>query len=224
MINRINGFNCFDDNEFFKLQLVVDKRKKCANKQSQPIVSIGYKEAMFSGMFKRIGWGEYLYNGRVDDFATKYNFDDGSIWRVEKDDEGNEFLVKEVDKDNNLLRTASNEVFINEDNCKATMNLLSINSKEELLTFILDDKNISKYIYSKLNNIIKKYIQEYITDNGYIESKNILNDIINIVGKMLSTKEIKNLHDLDKIIETVCNKIETVNGSFSFFENKDGEK
>lgn len=219
MINRINSFNCFDDNEFLKIQLVVDKNKN--NKKSKPIVSVGYKEAMSSGMFKRIGWGEYLYNGRIDDFSTKYKFDDGAIWRVEKDDAGNEFLVKEVDENNNLLRTASNEIYINSDNCKMAMNLLSIKSKDDLLSFILEDKNISNLIYNKINNVIKKYVQNYITDNKYIESKELLNDIMNVISRMLSTKEINDLDDLNNVIKTMCNKIEVVNDSFSFFEEED---
>ena len=243
MINRINDFNCFDDSDFLKLKTILNKEKtNCLNKKEAELhkniknnVNIqetinGYQvvdndkfnfnEAMLSGLFKKIAWGEYLYNGRQDNFSSKYSFDDGSIWKVEKDENGNEYLIKEIDDDNNLVRVASDEkIIINNKNCENAINLLSIfQDKDEILNYILNDKNIKKLVFEKINNDIKNYVQEYISKNKYIESKDMLEDIMNIVGRLLNSNEIKTLSDLDKTIKTICDKTIKIESNYSFFK------
>ena len=58
---------------------------------------VDYKEAVQSGMFQKLAWGHYAFVKRSEYNDGKYNFDDGSIWKVIKDEDGKEFLVKEVD-------------------------------------------------------------------------------------------------------------------------------
>lgn len=243
MINRINDFNCFDDSDFLKLKTILNKEKtNCLNKKEAELHKniknnvniqetingyqvvdndkINFNEAILSGLFKKVAWGEYLYNGRQDNFSSKYSFDDGSIWKVEKDENGNEYLIKEIDDDNNLVRVASDEkIIINNKNCENAINLLSIfQDKDEILNYILNDKNIKKLVFEKINNDIKNYIQEYISKNKYIESKDILEDIMNIVGRLLNSNEIKTLSDLDKTIKTICDKTIKIESNYSFFK------
>ena len=243
MINRINDFNCFDDSDFLKLKTILNKEKtNCLNKKEAELHKniknnvniqetingyqvvdndkINFNEAMLSGLFKKVAWGEYLYNGRQDNFSSKYSFDDGSIWKVEKDENGNEYLIKEIDDDNNLVRVASDEkIIINNKNCENAINLLSIfQDKDEILNYILNDKNIKKLVFEKINNDIKNYVQEYISKNKYIESKDMLEDIMNIVGRLLNSNEIKTLSDLDKTIKTICDKTIKIESNYSFFK------
>lgn len=250
MINRINSFHCFDDNEFLKLDSILN-RKVEANyeniedaklhsniKQDTTIEEtingfsvinkdkMNLKEALSSGMFKKIAWGEYLYsnfNGRNNSFPDKYSFDDGSIWKVEKDENGKEYLVKEVDDNDNLLRTANQnkDIYITKSNSEAAINLLKIfKNKDEILEYILNDKNISKYIFEMLNNKIEDYVKNYLTENNYTESKDTLNDIMNIIGRMLKTDDIKSFKDLDNIIKTICDKTTTIESDYSFFKER----
>ena len=58
---------------------------------------VDYREAMQSGMFQKLAWGHYAFVRRCEYNNTKYNFDDGSIWKIIIDENGKEFLVKEVD-------------------------------------------------------------------------------------------------------------------------------
>ena len=243
MINRLNDFNCFDENDFLKLKMILNKEKtKILNEKEAKLYKdiksnvniqetvdgyqvidndkINFDEAMLSGLFKKVAWGEYAYNGRQDNFSSKYSFDDGSIWKVEKDENGNEFLIKEIDDNDNLVRIASNEkIIINNRNCENAINVLSIfQNKDEILNYIFNDKNIKKIVFEKINNDIKKYVQEYITKHKYIESKDLLEDIMNIIGRMLNSNEIKDLSNLDEVIKTICDKTMTIENKYSFFK------
>ena len=58
---------------------------------------VDYREAIESGMFQKLAWGHYTFIKRSDYNNGKYNFDDGSIWKIITDEDGKEFLAKEVD-------------------------------------------------------------------------------------------------------------------------------
>ena len=57
---------------------------------------VDYKEAIQSGVFQKLAWGHYAFV-KQSDCNNKYNFDDGSIWKIITDESGKEFLVKEID-------------------------------------------------------------------------------------------------------------------------------
>lgn len=233
MIYRINTFNCFDDKEFLKLDTILNREKEIKKLNEKEVVlyknikndkninksingyeitnkdKIDFESALSTGLFKRIAWGEYLYNGRNDTFPDKYNFDDGAIWKVEKDSDGHEYLVKEINDDGELLRTAgkNSNIYISSSNCKEAINLFSIfKDKDEILNFILNDERINKIIFEDLSSKIENYVKQYMSDNGYIESKDLLNDIMNIISKMLKTNDITSIKELDNVIETICDK------------------
>lgn len=50
--------------------------------------------------FKKIATNKYIFDKKASiGMLGSYNFDDGSIWVVSKDEEGNEILVKFVDEE-----------------------------------------------------------------------------------------------------------------------------
>lgn len=247
MINRIGEFNCLDEKEFLKLESILNNNKKVEakydNKKEAELhknikkntsieqnidgyyVVDNYKvrlsDAISTGLFKKVSWGSYLYNGRNTTFPDKYSFDDGSIWKIEVDENGNEYLVKQVDDDNNLIRTAKNneEVYINNSNYNNAIKVLSLfKDDNDLLKFLLNDEGIQKILFNYINDNIKEYIKNYLTINS-IESESLLNDIMNIIGRMLKNNDIKNLKDLDNVIKTICEKTTNkLSKDYSFFK------
>lgn len=87
-VTRIQDYKCFDDQVFEQLET---KLTKVANKTALSDLYAGF-----------IG---------SEGFSDKYNFDDGAIWYIEKDVEGNEYLVKQVDDNDELIRVAVKEIF-----------------------------------------------------------------------------------------------------------------
>ena len=55
-----------------------------------------------------------------------YDFDDGAVWRVESDENGEEYLVKSVDDDGKVIRTAGAhvEAFVTSENYVDALHLL----------------------------------------------------------------------------------------------------
>lgn len=79
MISTINNFNCFDEEEFIKLEKKLNK------------TAFNYTSG---------------YPGRITNIDGKYSFDDGAIWKVIQGEDGKEYLVKEVENDE-IIRVAS---------------------------------------------------------------------------------------------------------------------
>lgn len=250
MINRINDFNCFDDNTFLKLDIILNKKVEAKyqdikeaqlhnsiNKDTKIEETInGYsivnkdkmnlEDALSSGMFKKIAWGEYLYSnftGRNDSFPEKYSFDDGSIWKVEKGEDGKDYLVKEVDDNDNLLRTAGQgkNIYVSKANAEEVINVFKVfKDKDDILNYILNDKNVSKYVFEMLSSKLEEYVKEYLTKNKYTESKDLLDDILTLISRMLKSNDIKSLNDLDNVIKTICDKTTTIESDYSFFKER----
>ena len=68
--------------------------------------SINKEEAEKSGNFKKIAFGRYCFQKpTISD--NKYNFDDGSIWKVITAEDGKQYLAKEVDDEDEdkVIRT-----------------------------------------------------------------------------------------------------------------------
>jgi hypothetical protein len=247
VVNKINDFNCFDDSEFLKLETVLNRKSEATYKTKKEaelhknltngtyidkningysvksLDKIAFDKALESGLFKKVAWGEYLYSsftGRNDVFPEKYSFDDGSIWKVEKDEDGNEYLVKEIDDEENLVRTASGKSgnYVTTGNFEELAKILSVfKDKEAIADYVISDKNINKYLFKVVNDKLEDYVKSYITDNDYTESKENLEDILNIISKMVKDEEIKNISDLNETIKTVCDKTKVAESKYSFF-------
>ena len=71
---------------------------------------VGLREAEDSGAFKRLAFGQYMFEKNASWEMHHYPFDDGSIWRVATDEDGNQILIKEVsDFDKNQVKRVPKE-------------------------------------------------------------------------------------------------------------------
>lgn len=227
MINRIQDYKCFDDKVFAELEAKLSMKKQASynNEEQAKLHSaitngtvkrayntysvtnpakIDYHVAMDNNMFKKVGWGEYLYAGFTgsDGFSDKYGFDDGSIWYIERDAQGNEYLVKQIDDKDELVRVASNNMFINEDNAVKVAQLLNIKGIEQnTINFLKRDNAMLNIAFKMLNNDLIKYIQQYSTNKQYIESKRNLKNALIVAIK--SINKINNVNDLNIVIDSV---------------------
>ena len=65
---------------------------------------IDINEAKNSNQFEKIAFNRYYFNKQSSlGGLHKYNFDDGSIWKVIRDKNGKEYLVKEIEE-NQVIR------------------------------------------------------------------------------------------------------------------------
>lgn len=71
---------------------------------------VDLQKAEDSGLFKRLAFGQYVFEKNASWEMHSYPFDDGSIWRVALDEDGNQILVKEVsDFDKNQVKRVPKE-------------------------------------------------------------------------------------------------------------------
>lgn len=140
------------------------------------------KEAKLSGNFKKLAWGKYQY---IVGKTNKFGFDEGSIWTVIKDEDGNEYLVKEIsDDEERIVRCASGETLI--DNPKELLNKLYKNNE------ILDDIDDKKILNNILNNKIAKICRNINANCTNVEFERNKNKVINILKD-------KNFNDISDI-------------------------
>ncbi len=170
---------------------------------------IDLKEAEQSGNFKKLAWGRYSFQkaSSIGDFEH-YNFDDGTIWKVIKDEDGNEVLVKEVDDsdEDKVVRQASlnkkASINVNSTNIAQIIQLVYNDSStvtNPLVSDMLNDtvfqQNIYSFVSSKLNAVITEKIQ---TKGIYDQSQIQL--VMNLIDNKISDNSISGLNDIDNIL------------------------
>jgi hypothetical protein len=172
------------------------------------------RTAMASGKFKKLAWGRYCFQRNANETLgnEKYDFDDGSIWKVIKDEDGHEYLVKEVDdKDedkvirNSELKAAASkkQIFVNEDNAKNIVQILyNFNNR------FVDDmlKVASNETIKMLNNKLNECIAEKIAENKFISSPKYLSSITASIESGITDNKIKNMNQLEASVVEFTNK------------------
>ena len=172
------------------------------------------RTAMASGKFKKLAWGRYCFQRNANETLgnEKYDFDDGSIWKVIKDEDGHEYLVKEVDdKDedkvirNSELKAAASkkQIFVNEDNAKNIVQIL-YNCNNRFVDDML--KVASNETIKMLNNKLNECIAEKIAENKFISSPKYLSSVTASVESAITDKKIKDMNQLEAAIVEFTNK------------------
>lgn len=141
---------------------------------------LSYAEAMQSNQFEKLAWGRYSFTRNIEAKFFDYDFDDGSIWRVIKGEDGKDYLIKETSEDSEeILRgvTANNtNSFINENNVKTATKILYDNINEDLLNDLLESNtknNFLQMIDAKFKNTLEKEANnESITNPDYLANLN----------------------------------------------------
>ena len=190
------------------MNVTVEKVNDKYHLKTQKQERIKYREAMNSGRFKKLAWGRYCFQRQANEPLgfEKYDFDDGSIWKVIKGEDGKEYLVKEVDdKDedkvirNSKLKAAASKkpMFVTETNAKNIVQIL-YNCNNRFVDDML--KTASNATIKMLNDKLAECIAEKIAENKFISSPKYLSSVTASVESAITDNKIKNMNQLDASI------------------------
>ena len=168
--------------------------------------AIDLSEANKSGQFEKLAWGRYTFQkaSAICDFQ-KYNFDDGTIWKVITGSDGKQYLAKEVEDDDEekVIRTKTaslnKRASINVDNNNAS-NICDMlfDTKDNFFKEIMNSDS-SQVVIAFLKNYLDKYIDDSLKNNGILDTQRIENAKKVIYDKM-NSNSIMNRDSLDKLI------------------------
>lgn len=163
--------------------------------------------------FIQISENKYnAFNKKVLAGIYDYDFNDGSIWKVQNFEDG-QYLVKDVNDDNEekVIRgkTASvdDKNIVNENNIKNCLSAFydkSIN--ENLYNDILNDVDSKKAIVGMLNKKIIQYVSSVFKEHKLIESKNMNNTINKLLITALNDPKTSSKKIISSIIVEQCSK------------------
>jgi hypothetical protein len=168
--------------------------------------TLEYREAMQSGQFKKLAWGRYAFQRESALGMFKYDFDDGTIWKVMTGSDGKEYLVKEVSDENEeeVIRnkTASTnfeKIAVNDNNVKTILKILYDNLDNEFINDLLAT-NVKEHVYSMLSNKLDKVIISQIEQNNFIQSPSYNKDIKEVITAAINGEHIKTKAQLGKLV------------------------
>lgn len=193
---KLNGYN-YD---------IVDKGDRCFLYSVQP-ESIDLREASASGQFKKLSWGRYSFQkvNAIGDFQ-KYNFDDGSIWKVITGQDGKQYLVKEVDDEDedrvirtklgNLQKKA--ELSVDQSNINTIIPILFGNNNTFLIELL--KSNIGNQIVDFVKQSFNMIVEEKLK-NMNVTDQSIKDLVVNNISNKVLSGEIKNIDSINYEIE-----------------------
>ena len=144
---------------------------------AKPQEKIALKAAKQSEQFKRVANGKYKFTKTASIHQANnplgiqhYDFDEGTIWKVVKAKDGKEYLVKELDENDQVIRQPHEIGFKStvlasaHTDSKQLMQLCKIlydNPSEEFLNDLLQSSKdtVAKIVTAKLNNIVDSELQ-----------------------------------------------------------------
>jgi hypothetical protein len=166
---------------------------------------VKFQEAVESGAFKKLAWGRYSFQKEAGLGMFKYDFDEGTIWRVMTGEDGQDYLIKEVDDEmeDEVVRTktASNdEIMINDNNVKTVLKILYDNLDQN--DFIRDvlSSSIKPQIYSMLNEKLVKVIDQNIDSNQFVKSPQYVADLKGVVKIAINESKIDSKKQLENLV------------------------
>jgi membrane-associated HD superfamily phosphohydrolase len=183
---------------------------------------INFKTAQNSGMFKSLAWGRYSFQREESiNPAFDYDFDDGSIWKLITDENGEQYLIKEVDDDGNVIRTktasvnmkkiADNGCYIDDDNFDKIMQILYHNSKTPNQEFI--DTLLNSEIKTNIYKILSEKMDKLITEK--LESKNVpennIQELTAIIQQQIDDNSIVDETTLENTIDNYIQELTVSN-------------
>lgn len=163
---------------------------------------IDFEEAEKSGQFKKLAWGRYCFQKESALGMFNYNFDDGSIWKVSKDENGNLVLIKEVEnesdeevirnKDSKMKKTSSSKKlrYITEDNLDLITKIVyDVYLNEEMKKDIISSNSSS--LFNVLNEKFSSLVDNEIEKFNIIEDdKDELRELIaSTLGREIDSKK-----------------------------------
>lgn len=194
--------------------------------------TIPLSEAEKSGQFKKLAWGRYCFqrHSGVGDFFN-YNFDDGSIWRLATDENGNPILVKEIDDENEevVIRTKDNrnqqlKLAAKKKDIQYTSDI-TVKTIAKILydTTLTDDfindatPEVKQALYKMFNEKLDKIITSKLQEHNITDEKDIY-EIKKLTTTAL-TMEINSRYNLSKFINSLAKeRLEKIGRQKKYFE------
>lgn len=178
--------------------------------------SLDYSEAMQSGQFKKLAWGRYCFQRESALGMFKYDFDDGTIWRVMTGEDGKEYLIKEVadNDEDEVVRTkvaSAESIAVNDNNVKTVLKILYDNLDNEFVQDLLAS-NIKSQVYSILSDKLDKTVQAQIEKNRFIQTPAYIADVKSVVKTAIDGECIKSKTQMEKLVVEHTNQFITTTG------------
>lgn len=175
--------------------------------------TVNLNEAEKSGQFKKLAWGRYSFQkaNSINGFQP-LNYDDGSIWKVITNEDGKQYLVKEVDDDDEdkivrnttatLKKKADSENYVDDQNFSTVMQILYHNSSTPNSNFmdeLLEVPSVRQTIYNLLAKKLDTLIVEKLQQQNISDPK-MLQDILQHIQKSIDDNEVVDENTLESII------------------------
>lgn len=170
---------------------------------------IELESAVQSGAFKKLAWGRYCFQRPQEITAAfgmfKYDYDDGSIWRVMTGEDGKEYLIKEVEdelEDEVIRVKVANieEYYVNDNNVKSVIAILYDSLEgNEFVNEILQS-NLKSNIHSFLNDKLKKIINCEIEQSQFIKSPSYASELKGLIQTAINTKQLTTRGQLKSLV------------------------
>lgn len=180
---------------------------------TSPLQKILLNEAEKSGNFKKLAWGRYCFQrqsgvGEMFD----YNYNDGSIWKLATDENGNSILIKEVedDEDETPIRNSESHQtriaakrrdvrYTSDVSFKTIANILYDASFNDMFLHEATPE-VKNSLYSMFNQKLDKLIVSKLSEHE-IDDDKAVDEIKKLVATAL-TMEINSKYTLSKFINS----------------------
>lgn len=152
-----------------------------------------YDEAMKSGCFKKLAKNTFAFERKANETLgyEDYKFDEGSIWTVIQDENGVEYLVKEVEDsdEDKIVRTKAaalekHQLIDSKNMSRAIEAFYGLVNKE----LLLDLAPMSNTLVQMLNDKLDKTVQAELDGNKFISTPGY--------KEIVKEHVVKNLHNL----------------------------
>lgn len=194
---------------------------------------ISLNDAEQSGQFKKLAWGRYCFQRQSGiGELFNFNFNDGSIWKLATDEQGNQVLVKEVEEDEEQTPVRNPQInqsqqvktalkrkdvrYTSDVSFKTIANILYDASFGD--SFLHDaTPEVKHSLYTMFNNKMDKLISSKLAEHG-IEDENIVEEIKKLTATAL-TMEVNSKYTLSKFINSAVKEhLEKVGKQRKYFD------
>lgn len=174
-----------------------------------------FREASRSGSFTQLAIGRYCFqkNNSIGGF-NKYDFDDGSIWKLVTDENGVEYLAKEVEDEDEdkVVRSKTAKLnkkalyidnTINANNYNLYLPILYLNGNElsnnELLADLTSSEICKDPIFRFLENKFDEYVNTLLQQNNVPEDKKA--ELVDILNGFILDNSIKDKNSFEQKLQ-----------------------
>lgn len=184
---------------------------KCNIYSIFPKDAIDLNDANKSGQFRKLAWGRYSFQkvSAIGDFQ-KYDFDDGTIWRVITSADGKQYLAKEVTDDEEEKVLRKKVAFLKK---KATLNVSNDNAsnicdmlfstKDDFFTTIMQSDS-SQVVINFLKAQFDEYINNLLSQNGITDQQQIQN-AKQVIYDKINKGSVLNADSIQQLVTTLGN-------------------